>query len=189
MTETCLQSDQALLEQFVRGDVSAYERLVARYDKPVFNFIRRMIDRSQEAEDLAQETFIRVYEQAQTLNETRAFRSWLWSIAANLCRDYLKRQSYRDHLSLDRDLNMDRDLGSFNSPDRDLEDREVGQIIDQAIAALKTDQRMVVVLREYEGLPYEEIAETVGCSISTVKSRLHTARQELRERLAFLLDK
>ena len=73
----------------------------------------------------------------RTLNEARAFRAWLWSIAANLCRDHLKRQSYRDHLSLDRALNIHHDPRSFNSPDRDLEDREVGQIIDRAIAALK----------------------------------------------------
>ena len=188
MTKGNRQSDQMLLEQFLGGDISAYERLVARYEKPVFNFIRRIIGRSQEAEDLAQETFIRVYEQAQTLNERPAFRSWLWSIAANLCRDHLRRQSYRDHLPLDLEVHTVQYPGSLNAPDRNLEEREVGQIIDQAIDALKTDQRIVVVLREYHGLSYQEIAEIVGCSTTTVKSRLHTARQELRNRLAFLLD-
>lgn len=181
-------SDQALLEQFLDGDMSAYEQLVARYEKPVFNFIRRMIGHPQEAEDLTQEAFIRVYEQADRLTEKRAFRSWLWSVAANLCRDHLKRQAYRRHLSVDHDVNLDRDVASPSSPDRDLEEAEVEQIIDQAIATLRSDRRMVIVLREYQGLSYEEIAETVGCSVSTVKSRLHMARQELRKRLAFLLD-
>lgn len=188
MSEIAQRSDQVLLEQFLGGDISAYERLVARHEKPVFNFIRRMIGHPQEAEDLTQEVFIRVYEQAKRLTEKRAFRSWLWSIAANLCRDHLKRQVYRRHLSIDHDVNLDRDLASLSSPDRDLEEAEVGQIIDRAIAALKADRRMVIVLREYQGLSYEEIAEAVGCPVSTIKSRLHMARQELRKRLAFLLD-
>ena len=107
MDETTGQSDSALLERFAGGDVPAYERLVARYEKRVFNFILRTIGPSDEAEDLTQETFIRAYEQARTLKSRDAFRPWLWSIAANLCRDHFKRRRYRNNLSIEDGVGTD----------------------------------------------------------------------------------
>ena len=188
MDEMTGPSDSALLDQFIGGDVPAFERLVARYEKRVFNFIRRMIGPSDEAEDLTQETFIRVYERAGTLRRRGAFRPWLWSIAANLCRDHFKRRRYRNHLSIEDGVDPEREPALSVSADRRIDEAEVGRIVARAIRALNPDIRMAIVLREYEGLSYEEIAEAAGCPLGTVRSRLFAARRELRKQLSFLLE-
>ena len=180
-------SDATLLIRFVGGDVSAYEALVARYEKPVFNFVRRMIGSREGAEDIAQETFVRVYEQAPSLRRSASFRPWLWSIAANLCRDYFKRQRYRHHTPIEG-VDPAREQALSVPAAIGLEDAEIGRLVQAAVVALKPELRMVIVLREYEGLSYQEIADAAGCPPGTVKSRLFAARLELRKRLAFLMD-
>ena len=133
-----------------------------------------------DAEDLAQETFVRVYEALHSLDDPTRFRSWFWAIASNLCRDHHKYSQHRVHLSVERDIDLDRQLMAAG-PARDA---ELAHRIRMALENLDDERRMVVVLREYHELSYEEIAKTVGCSVGTVRWRLHAARQQLRASLS-----
>lgn len=178
-------SDAELLIRFTGGSKAAYERLVARYEKPIFNFIRRMIGSREEAEDLAQETFIAVYERAHTLRNADAFRTWIWAIAVNRCRDHLKLKHHRSHFSIET---WRGELPAPGATDQLIERTEMGRLIEQAIRALSPDLRTAIVLKECEGLSYKEIADAVGCPMGTVKSRLFLARQELKTRLHALLN-
>lgn len=180
-------TDAALVERFTTGDITAFEALVARYERPVFNFVRRLVGSDHEVEDLAQETFIRVYEKIRDLQQQQAFRSWLYSIAAHLCHDHFKRQRYRTHLPLADDL-LDKKPAPAATAAEQLEQAEIGQQIERAVRALHPELRLVVVLREYQNLSYQEIAAAVGCPVGTVRSRLFSGREELKKRLAFLLE-
>ena len=180
--------DSDLVKRFIGGDVTAFETLVARYEKPIFNFVRRTVGPREEVEDITQETFIRVYQRVNNLRDVTSFRSWLWAIAVNLCKDHAKRLRYRSHLSIEDSSYSSSEPACAVSVDRQLEDAETKAIVDKSIRALRPDIRMVVVLREYVGLSYQKIAQAVGCPLGTVKSRLFLARQELRKNLGFLLD-
>lgn len=179
-------TDETLLNRFLNGDISAFEEIVVRYQKPIINFIYRMIGDFHAAEDLAQDVFIKVYESAGTFKGSSKFSTWLFSIAVNLCIDRQRVESRREFVSLDDEV-MEIQSNSI-SPDKFAENAELGELIEKAIHSLDKDKRTAIVLREYHGLSYEEIAESVGCSVGAVKSRLHKAREQLRRKLAFLLD-
>ena len=180
--------DARLVERFLTNDISAYEILVDRYEKPIYNYVLRMVGRQEDAEDIAQETFVRVFEHAGELREACTFRSWLWSIAVNLCNDHFKKQRYRAHSSIYELDNPGLARALSTPPEARSENAEIGRLIDQAVQELTPEFRIPLVLREYDGLSYKEIADAVGCPIGTVRSRLSTARLTLRKRLAFLLE-
>ena len=185
---------------YQRGEVAAFEELVARHERPLWNFLRRLVSDSATAEDLLQETFMRVVKNASGWTEEAKFSTWLYTIARNLCIDHARRAVHRRALSLDRKSNgrpADRD----SDPDRRLQDalpgteiggerralnREIGARLDVALAALPEAQREVFLMREVLGLPFAEIAETVQASEATVKSRMRYALESLRKALAEL---
>ena len=177
-------TDEALVRRFAEGDMAAFASLVSRYQDGVFLFFCRMTGRRADAEDLAQETFVRVYEALHSLNDPTRFRSWFWAIASNLCRDHHKYSQRRVHLSVERDIDLDRQFMAAG-PARDA---ELARRIRMALENLDDERRMVVVLREYHELSYEEIAKTVGCSVGAVRWRLHAARQQLRASLSDLIE-
>ena len=177
-------TDGELVRRFAEGDVAAFANLVTRYQNGVFLFFCRMTGQRADAEDLAQETFVRVYESLHSLDDPARFRSWFWAIASNLCRDHHKYHQRRCHLSIERDIDLDRQLMAAG-PARTA---ELASRIRTVLEALDDERRMVVVLREYHGLSYEEIAETVGCSVGAVRWRLHAARQQLRASLSDLIE-
>ncbi|MCE2448408.1 MAG: sigma-70 family RNA polymerase sigma factor, partial [Candidatus Latescibacteria bacterium] len=166
-------TDGDLVRRFAEGDMAAFANLVTRYQNGVFLFFCRMTGRRADAEDLAQETFVRVYESLHSLDDPTRFRSWFWAIASNLCRDY--------H-TIERDIDLDLQLADMGSA----RTVELASRIRTALAALDDERRLVVVLREYHRLSYEEIAATVGCSVGAVRWRLHAARQQLRASLSDL---
>ena len=176
-------TDGDLVRRFAEGDMAAFAILVTRYQNGVFLFFCRMTGRRADAEDLAQETFVRVYESLHSLNDPTRFRSWFWAIASNLCRDYHKYRQHRHHLSIERDIDLDLQLADMGSAQA----VELASRIRTALAALDDERRLVVVLREYHELSYEEIAATVGCSVGAVRWRLHAARQQLRASLSDLI--
>ena len=181
-------SDATLVARFLAGDISAFDTFVRRYEKSIYHYALRMVGRREDAEDITQETFVRVFECARKLRGYDTFRSWLWSIAINLCNDHFKKQRYRSHASLDASMNPGLERALSVPPMEESENAEIGRLIDQAISELALDFRAPIVLREYHGLSYKEIAVAVGCPVGTVRSRLATARLILRKRLAFLLD-
>ncbi len=184
--------DVLLMLDFQRGNRASFENLMRKYYKRIFNFALRFLRNREAAEDLAQEVFIRVYQSAHTYQPKAGFRTWIYTIAKNLVLNELKKKG-RFAVSLDEPMETEE-----GETFRQLEDphaahplerlalAERAQKVREAIDGLPPQQRMVVVFYRFERLSYEEIAETLGLSVSAVKSLLSRARENLRTRLAKL---
>ncbi len=175
------------LERLRAGDARAFEALVVAYQHRVFSVAYRMLGNRAEAEDIAQEVFLRVHRGIAEFRGDAKLSTWLYAITSRLC---LKRlASGQGRMACSRE--SEDTLSRLPSTERDaadrLERREAEAVIHQAIAELPEDRRIVVVLRDLEGLSYEDIAETLGVSLGTVRSRLHRARLDLKDRLEKLL--
>lgn len=181
--------DVALMLKFQQGDKFAFEELLDKYQKPVINFIYRMIQNKDEADDLAQDVFIRVYNSAKTYRPTAKFSTWIYTIARNICLNELRKKERRN-ISLDQGIptqegELKREIASpeGSSPYEDASKHELQELVKEAIESLPVNQRMAVVLRRYQLLSYEEIAKTMDCSVSAVKSLLNRAKESLKEKL------
>ena len=170
------------LEQTRRGDQAAFSRLVEAYQRPVFNLAYRMLGNASEAEEAAQETFVRMYTKLHTFQSDRKLASWVLSIASHYCIDRLRRRRIT-WLSLDDDP-IAAVLSSHQpSPEELALRREACAEVQDCIAALEPGYRAPLILRYWQGLSYEEIAEVMGISVSAVKSRLHRARSQIAGRV------
>jgi RNA polymerase sigma-70 factor (ECF subfamily) len=184
-------SDEALMVAYRGGDVRAFEVLLSRHRKPVYNFILRFVLDGAQAEDLLQETFLRVIKGTESYERQAKFTTWLYTIARNLCVDASRRAKHRRAQSLDAPLDddegsatlMDRTAAQQAQVDRQVIGKELGERIQLAVDGLAEEQREVFVLREVLDLPFKEIAEIVGCPENTVKSRMRYALEKLREAL------
>ena len=184
-------SDEDLMLSYRRGDVRAFEVLLARHRKPVYNFILRSVLDPAQAEDLLQETFLRVIKGSETYEQQAKFKTWLYTIARNLCVDASRRARHRRAQSLDAPLDREEggatllDVTSDRKAmvDRAVIGKQLGERIQIAVAALVEEQREVFVMREVLNLSFKEIAEIVGCPENTVKSRMRYALEKLREAL------
>ncbi len=190
-------SDEQLLAAYRAGDAGAFEKLLARYEKPIWSYLRRFVRQDQAAEDLLQEVFLRVVRDAQDAaapgwKGQAKFSTWLYTIARNLCVDRSRREAIRGAASLDAGSDdgpaplHDRIAAPDRPPDAELAGRQAAARIDRAIAALPDDQREVFLMREVMELPFAEIAVVVGASEPTVKSRMRYALEKLRAALADL---
>lgn len=176
------------------GELEAFAELVARHEKPLWNFLRRFVSDEDTAQDLMQETFLRVVKSRTSWRPDAKFSTWLYSIAHNLCIDHARRAKHRRALSLDthkRPRDSDPDAGLHDAlPDgaRGAEhraiDRELVARMDAALEALPPAQREVFLMREMLELPFAEIAKAVNASEPTVKSRMRYALEALRSALA-----
>jgi len=190
-------SDQQIVVWAQDGAETAFRELVRRYQRPVFSLIYRMVRDREIAEDLAQETFIKVLNAIDSYRPEHKFSSWIFKIANNAAIDHLRRRE-PDLLSLDGAPDavsperqgatalQVRDLGE--SPLDELQARELGSHIETAIARLRPEYRACIMLRHVEGRPYEEIAGILDLPLGTVKTYIHRARAELRELLGPLRD-
>lgn len=185
-------SDAALIERWRSGDERAFEELVARYEKRVYNLCYRMSGNADDAGDLTQEAFVRVYAALPNFRGQSSFATWLYRIATNICLDELRRRGREPARSLDQPAPaedgrlMPQTADPAAGPPEEIERAELRAAVLGGIAALQPDHRAVLVLRDLQGLSYEEIAAALGCSLGTVKSRLNRARLALKERLAAL---
>jgi RNA polymerase sigma-70 factor (ECF subfamily) len=182
----------ALVVRAQRGEMPAFDELVTIFQSRMFNLAYRMVNSREDAADLTQEIFVKMYRSINKFGGRSKFSTWLYALAANCCRSglrRLRRVSEREVIRLDANT----ESGSRQRP-RELMDpaesvpesigrSEVKARIEALIAELPEDARIVVVLRDLQGLPYERIAESLQCSIGTVKSRLSRARSKLQERL------
>jgi RNA polymerase sigma-70 factor, ECF subfamily len=177
---------------YQRGDVNAFAELVARHEKPLWHFLRRIVRDSAAAEDLLQETFLRVVHGAAAWQASAKFSTWLYTIARNLCIDHARKLQHRRALSLDGQANDTEEpnfrlheqvSGSDRGGERSALNRELAARLERAIAALPATQREVFVMREVLELPFAEIAAAVGASEPTVKSRMRYALEHLRSEL------
>jgi RNA polymerase sigma-70 factor (ECF subfamily) len=183
-------SDEELMIRCRNGDMSAFELLVSRYQNAIINFIYRSIGDYHRAEDLSQETFLRVFKSASKYEPRAQFKNWLYKIAVNLCKNEL-RDRQRHGLSSLEDFMTDEDgkinytaLKDFSQmPDVLYEKKEQQILIRQAVDSLPENQRLAIIMVTYQNLRYDEIADTLGCSVSAVKSLIHRARQNLKKLL------
>ncbi len=175
---------------FQKGDPAAFETLMKRYYKRILNFIFRFLGDEQTADDLTQEVFIRVYRSGSSYQPRAKVQTWLFEIAKNLSLNESRRRK-RKIISLEEPFEVDdnevkRQIADHNipSPDQDILFQENQAAIEVAINSLPENQRAVVLLRRYEDFSYEEIAKTMNCSVSAVKSLLSRARERLKVLLA-----
>ena len=165
-----------------RGDEAAFEELVRRYRNDVYRLACRFVHDREEAWDLSQEVFIKAYRALWRFRGEAQFKTWLMHIVANQCRDHLRRKR-APTVPLDAGPRIERSP-PMGEPDHAAEARELGQAIERALESQPHKHRLAFVLREYEGLSYEEMARAMRCRLGTVMSRLHHARRKLQENLA-----
>jgi len=190
MTQTSVQDDRELLTRAQAGDMSAFEALVGRHEEKVYGLALRMTRSEADAAEIAQDTFLSAYQHLSEFRGEAAFGSWVHRIAANNALMRLRRQKVVDIVSDDLASPEFTDRGSLaEAPESDwskraddkIIDDELGRAIQAATDALPEGYREVFLLKDVEGLSYEEISEMVGISVPAVKSRLHRARLALRE--------
>jgi len=190
------REDAQCIERFLAGDDRAFEELLFRYQRRIFNLALRFLRVPDEAEDVTQEIFVKVFRSLEGFRGDSKFSTWLYMVAANHCRNrikYLKRRHYYDGESLDAPIDDDdgpRRQYAANDPDpAELVSAERTRIaVRKAIDRLNDDHREAIVLCDLQGLSYEEIAEITGQAVGTVKSRIHRARSELAKMLKPLVE-
>lgn len=170
-------TDRDLILRAKRGETEAYGELVTRHQTSVFNVCYRILHNRNDAEDLAQETFMRAYNRLNTFDIERDFAPWIRRVAANLCLNHIEAQ--KTTLELDDE----RDQDKTPSPSQQVEVKERSEQIRQALASLPNQYRLVVELRHYQELSYDEIADELKIPLSDVKSHLFRARKILAEKL------
>jgi RNA polymerase sigma-70 factor (ECF subfamily) len=178
-------SDEELVEEFQRGDPYAFDVLVGRWDRKIQGAIYRIMGPEEDARDLCQETLLKAYRALGTFKKEARFSSWLYQIALNVCRDRLRRRKSRPQVSLDELMDAG-EIAPFSrgpSPLDLIEARDLSRVVAAAVDSLPQEQREVVVLKEYQGLTFLEIAEALEIPISTVKTRLYRGLSLLRQRL------
>lgn len=170
-------SDRDLIQRARRGDAEAFSRLVLRYQTSVFNICYRILHERLEAEDMTQETFLRARERLALFDEERAFAPWIRRVAANVCLNHLEAQKKT------APLDEEREADENARPESQVEVRERSERIRSALASLPAHYRVVIELRHYQELSYEEIATELHLPLSDVKSHLFRARKLLAEKL------
>ncbi|MCS7078722.1 MAG: sigma-70 family RNA polymerase sigma factor [Chloracidobacterium sp.] len=177
-------SDLELVERTLSGEHRAFELLVRRWERPVFSLAYRLMGSDEDAREVCQETFLAAFRNLKTFRGEAKFSSWLYRIALNACRSRQRRQP-SENVSLDEHA----EAHGFDPPatagtvDEALLRDEQAQLVRRALAALPPEMRQVIVMKEYEGLKFHEIAEVLGIPVSTVKTRLYTGLNLLRRRL------
>lgn len=183
--------DQELVRSVQGGDLAAYDELVRRYQERIYATLYHMTSNHEDANDLAQESFLKAFHAIKSFKGDSSFFTWLYRIAVNKTINFLKQRKNRIHLSLnDLDLNAENDpdlvaLISEKNPRRDMSLTELQEKLNAAIQRLSEDHRLVVTLHDIQGLSHEEIGKIMDCNVGTVRSRLFYARQQLQ---AFLSD-
>lgn len=182
-------SDEELMMRCRNDDISAFELLVSRYKDSIINFINYSIRDYHQAEDLAQETFLRVFKNADRYTPKSYFKNWLYKIASNLCKNKIRDRKRHGLTSLDN-LITDEDDKPISSavltdhsqvPDFLYEEKEQKRLIKQAIDKLPKNQKLAIIMVTYQNLRYDEISYALDCSLSAVKSLIYRARQNLKE--------
>ena len=185
-------SDVALMLRVSDGDLEAFETLVTRHQHSVVGTAAKMLGGTADAEDIGQQVFMRVWKHAARYQPSAKFTTWLMTITRNLVFNELRRRRRSQQVSMDADEGdtirhqfVDEQAAA---PSEEMLDSELHEAIDAAIASLPEAQRLAIVLRRYEGMPYEEIAEVLKTSVPAVKSILFRARAELKARLKKYLE-
>jgi RNA polymerase sigma-70 factor (ECF subfamily) len=185
--EDMASTDEELVARSRGGDLDSFNQLVVRWERPIYALAYRVIGREEDARDVAQETFLRAFRALSGFKGQAKFSSWLYRITLNLCRDWIRRERRAPIAQAPEGVDL-VELASEAEPAESIEDlvarRELGRAVAKAMAMLPDDQRTAIVLKEYHGLTFQEIADLLDCPLSTVKTRLYQGLTVLRKNLA-----
>jgi RNA polymerase sigma-70 factor (ECF subfamily) len=182
-------TDPELIAKFLDGDINAFNSLVWRWEKSLYNFVLRYLGDREAAKDVCQKTFIRVYQKVHGLRTPQRFSTWLYQIAVNICRDEIKSRRRQNLVSLEN-LQENRNGSKKTSvhpaaeqsqPEARVNQRDLRELLARALLQVPAEQRVVIVMKEYQGLKFNEIAEILQTSVNTVKSRMYYGLSALRK--------
>lgn len=184
------EQENAVVRAVLNGDVNAFEMLVREYEKNVYNLALRMVGNSEDAADMSQEAFIKAYNSLDSFRGDSKFSVWLYRIVSNVCLDFIRSRKRKQTVSLsmedDNGDDVELDIADdTQSPERLMDKRLTREAVRRGLASLPPGQRQILLLREIQGLSYDEIAEVLNVEAGTVKSRIFRARKKLS---AFLLE-
>lgn len=187
-------SDQVLVERAQSGDEAAFATLILKYQRKLLRLISRFIQNPGEAEDVTQDVFIKAYRALPTFRGESAFYTWLYRIGVNTAKNQLQTNGRRVKTLTDYDIQDAEEFADptqtrqLETPETLLQSKQMAEVVNQAMNSLPEELRTAIMLRELEGLSYEEIAQTMNCPIGTVRSRIFRARDAIADALRPLLD-
>jgi RNA polymerase sigma-70 factor (ECF subfamily) len=180
------RTDEELVARSMSGDVDSFNQLIVRWERPIYALAYRVLGHEEDARDVCQDTFLRAYRALPGFKGQAKFSSWLYRIALNLCRDWIRRQRRAPVSQMPEDLDPS-EIGIDAGPVESIEDlvarRELTAIVEEAMRSLSEEQRTAIILKEYHGMTFQEIADMQGCPLSTVKTRLYQGLSLLRKQL------
>ncbi len=176
------RTDEELVARCVEGDRDSFNELVVRWQRPVYALAYRVIGRDEDARDVAQEAFLRAFRAIKNFRGQAKFSSWIYRITLNLCRDWMRRER-RTPVTLVADVPEPKSETRGRSVEDWAAQRDLGRRVAAVMAQLPEEQRSAIVLKEYHGLTFQEIADLLGCPLSTVKTRLYQGLSVLRRDL------
>jgi len=179
-------TDDELVAKSVGGDAESFNQLILRWERPIYALAYRVIGREEDARDVCQETFLRAFRALPGFKGQAKFSSWLYRIALNLCRDWIRRQRRAPVMQMPEGIDPG-ELAAERGPVESIEElvsrRELSAVVEEAMALLPEEQRTAIILKEYHGMTFQEIADMQGCPLSTVKTRLYQGLAVLRRHL------
>ena len=179
-------TDEELVARSRGGDLDSFNKLILRWERPIYALAYRVIGREEDARDVCQETFLRAFRGLPGFKGEAKFSSWLYRIALNLSRDWIRRQRRAPTVQLPEGADPS-EVAAEQGPVESIEDlvsrRELSAVVEEAMALLPEEQRTAIVLKEYHGMTFQEIADLQGCPLSTVKTRLYQGLSVLRRHL------
>jgi RNA polymerase sigma-70 factor (ECF subfamily) len=179
-------TDEELVARSIGGDLDSFNQLVLRWERPIYALAYRVIGREEDARDVCQETFLRAFRALGGFKGQAKFSSWLYRITLNLCRDWIRRERRQPLAQTPEGVDLVELAGEAEDTDS-VEDlvarKEIGAAVSKAMALLPEEQRTAIVLKEYHGLTFQEIADMLDCPLSTVKTRLYQGLTVLRRQL------
>jgi RNA polymerase sigma-70 factor (ECF subfamily) len=181
------RSDEELVARATAGDLESFNQLVRRWERPIFALAYRTLGREEDARDVVQDAFLRAYRGLPRFKGEAKFSSWLYRITLNLCRDWIRRERRAPIVPTPAGADPNAFADEQVSPTASVEElvgrRQLSEAVAQAMAELPEDQRTAILMKEYHGLTFQEIADTLQCPLSTVKTRLYQGLSVLRRRL------
>ncbi|NLJ88062.1 MAG: sigma-70 family RNA polymerase sigma factor [Epulopiscium sp.] len=181
--------EKILVNRVKKGSIAAFEELIIEHEGKIYNIAYRFFNNEEDAKDLSQEIFIKVFNKIHRFRGDSSFSTWLYRIAINTCIDELRKRKGKESFSIDEDIKTDEGTMAREFQDKDLSpeeiviNKEIASQIQWALNHLSESYKEVVILRDFQGFEYKQISEILGCSLGTVKSRISRARTELKNLL------
>ena len=183
LVDTMSWTDEELVTRCVEGDTESFNALMQRWERPIYRLAYRLIGREDDARDVCQETFLRAFRGLKKFRSEAKFSSWLYRIAINLCRDWVRRERRTPVVAAPEDIDI-LDLAPADDTSESIQDlverRELGGVVAKAMKALSKEQRTAVVLKEYHGFTFQEISNLLDCPVGTIKTRVYHGLSQLR---------